>query len=73
MTDPQFSYEPPEAFGEGLTKPRPWNVSALQGVERLNGRAAMVGFAAAVIIEWLSGKGISAQLLAVVQWYLQLG
>ena len=73
MTEQNFSYEPLEAFGDGLTTRRPWNVSALQGVELLNGRAAMVGLTAAMIIEWWTGKGIRAQLLAVVQWYLQLG
>ena len=73
MTEENFNYEPLEAFGEGLTTRRPWNVSALQGVELLNGRAAMVGLSAAVLIEWCTGKGISSQLLAVVHWYLQLG
>ena len=73
MTKENFNYEPLEAFGEGLTTRRPWNVSALQGVELLNGRAAMVGLSAAVLIEWCTGKGISSQLLAVVHWYLQLG
>ena len=42
-------------------------------VERLNGRVAMVGFAAAVAGEWISGKGITGQLLGVLHWYLNLG
>jgi hypothetical protein len=32
-----------------------------------------VGFAAAVVGEWTSGKGITGQLLGVLQWYLNLG
>ena len=47
MADPHYHYEPIEAFGESLTTRRPWNTSALEFVERLNGRTAMVGFAAA--------------------------
>jgi hypothetical protein len=65
-----FRYEPVERFGEGLTTRRPWNTAALAGVERLNGRAAMVGFAAAVIGEWLTGHGPAGQLLALLRWYL---
>ncbi|MBE9153474.1 high light inducible protein [Cyanobium sp. LEGE 06143] len=65
-----FSYEPVERFGEGLTTNRPWNVSALSGVERLNGRVAMLGFLAAVVGERLSGEGIVGQLAAVLRWYL---
>jgi hypothetical protein len=59
--DPAFRYEPLERFGEGLTTNRPWNVSALAGVERLNGRVAMLGFLAAIVgqlalmLRWLLG------------------
>jgi hypothetical protein len=70
MTGPRHLYEPHEAFGEGLTTRRPWNVQALAGVERLNGRVAMVGFAAALIGEWLTGHGPAAQVLALLRWYL---
>ena len=73
MTRPAFLYEEPERFGESLTTARPWNTSALASVERLNGRAAMVGFMAAVAGELVSGKGIVGQLPAVVRWYLELG
>ena len=73
MTRPAFQYEQPERFGESLTTARPWNQSALTFVERLNGRAAMVGFAAAVLGELLSGQGIVGQLTGVVRWYLELG
>jgi hypothetical protein len=59
---PHFRYEPQERFGESLTTARPWNVAALAKVERLNGRVAMIGFAAAVLGEWLSGHGIVGQL-----------
>lgn len=65
-----FRYEPLERFGEGLTTSRPWNTTALAGVERLNGRVAMVGFAAAVVGEWLTGHGPAGQLLALLRWYL---
>ena len=73
MTRPAFQYEQPERFGESLTTARPWNQSALTLVERLNGRAAMVGFAAAVLGELLTGQGIVGQLTGVVRWYLELG
>ncbi|MFQ6537884.1 MULTISPECIES: chlorophyll a/b-binding protein [Aphanothece] len=73
MTEPQFRYEPLEKFGEGLTTRRPWNTRALEGVERLNGRVAMLGFAAALIGEWLSGHGPADQVLALVRWYLGWG
>ena len=73
MTRPAFQYEQPERFGESLTKARPWNQSALTFVERLNGRAAMVGFAAAALGELLTGQGIVGQLTGVVRWYLELG
>ena len=65
-----FRYEPVERFGEGLTTSRPWNTTALAGVERLNGRVAMVGFAAAVVGELLTGHGPAGQLLALLRWYL---
>ena len=42
-------------FGESLTTARPWNMAALAQVERLNGRVAMVGFAAVLVIEALTG------------------
>ncbi len=70
MSDPNFRYEPLEKFGEGLTTARPWNTSALAAVERLNGRVAMLGFAAAVIGELISGHGPAGQLLALLRWYL---
>ena len=73
MTRPAFLYEEPERFGESLTTARPWNTSALASVERLNGRAAMVGFLAAVIGELISGRGIAGQLAGMVRWYLDLG
>ena len=73
MTRPAFQYEQPERFGESLTTARPWNQSALTFVEVLNGRAAMVGFAAAVLGELLTGQGIVGQLTGVVRWYLELG
>ena len=38
--------------------------------ELLNGRVAMLGFAAALVGELLSGKGIVGQLAAVLHWYL---
>lgn len=62
--------EPLEKFGEGLTTARPWNRQALAGVERLNGRVAMLGFAAALIGEWLTGHGPAGQVLALLRWYL---
>lgn len=70
MRDEPFLYEPLERFGEGLTTARPWNVAALAGVERLNGRVAMLGFAAAVIGELISGHGPAGQLLALLRWIL---
>jgi hypothetical protein len=68
--DAAFHYEPLERFGEGLTTSRPWNVSALAGVERLNGRVAMLGFLAAIVGEWLSGRGIVGQLGLLLRWLL---
>ncbi|MFM2080547.1 MAG: hypothetical protein RLZZ219_1229 [Cyanobacteriota bacterium] len=73
QTDQQreYHYEPLERFGEGLTTRRPWNTQALVGVERLNGRVAMLGFAAALIGEWITGHGPAGQLLALLRWYLR--
>jgi hypothetical protein len=65
-----FRYEPLERFGEGLTTSRPWNREALAGVERLNGRVAMLGFAAALIGEALTGQGILGQLVLMLRWLL---
>ncbi|MCS5705323.1 chlorophyll a/b-binding protein [Synechococcus sp. FGCU-3] len=70
MTDKPFQYEPVERFGEGLTTARPWNQSALVRVERLNGRVAMLGFAAALIGELITGHGPAGQVLALLRWYL---
>ena len=70
MPKQDYLYEPLEAFGEGLTTRRPWNTQALAGVERLNGRVAMVGFAAALIGEWLTGYDPAAQVLALLRCYL---
>lgn len=70
MTRPHFAYEPIEPFGQGLTTRRPWNTDALAAVERLNGRVAMLGFAAALIGEQISGHGPAGQLLALLRWYL---
>lgn len=67
---PKFQYEPVERFGASMTSPKPWNVKALAGVERLNGRVAMLGFAAAIIGELLTGKGMVGQLAALLRWYL---
>jgi hypothetical protein len=61
---------PIEKFGEGLTTARPWNVAALAGVERLNGRVAMLGFLAAVFGEVISGEGILGQLRLILRWVL---
>ena len=70
MSEPTYRYEPLERFGEGLTTSRPWNTSALVAVERLNGRVAMLGFAAAVLGEWLTGHGPAGQVLALLRWTL---
>lgn len=70
MSDPSYRYEPVEKFGESLTTSRPWNTSALAEVERLNGRTAMVGFAAALIGEWITGYGPAGQVMALIRWYL---
>ena len=55
MTRQAFKYETPERFGESLTTARPWNRSALAEVELLNGRAAMLGFMAAILVERVTG------------------
>ena len=68
--DDGFAYEPVERFGASMTSPRPWNTQALAGVERLNGRVAMLGFMAAIAGEVLTGKGMVGQLGALLQWYL---
>lgn len=70
MSQDPFRYEPVEKFGEGLTTSRPWNTAALAAVERLNGRAAMVGFTAAVLGEVLTGRGIVGQLALMLSWIL---
>lgn len=72
MTQEPYRYEPLERFGEGLTTRRPWNTAALAAVERLNGRVAMVGFAAALLGELISGHGPAGQVLALVRWYLSV-
>lgn len=73
MTRQAFKYETPERFGESLTTARPWNRSALAEAELLNGRAAMLGFMAAILVERVTGYGIVGQLTGVVRWYLDLG
>ncbi|MCX5951271.1 MAG: chlorophyll a/b-binding protein [Cyanobacteria bacterium] len=71
MTDNNdFRYEPVERFGASMTNPRPWNKSALAGVELLNGRVAMLGFMAAIAGELLTGKGIVGQLALMGRWLL---
>lgn len=70
MSKAPFQYEPIERFGESLTTRRPWNPDALAAVEKLNGRVAMIGFAAALIGERLTGHGPAGQLLDLLRWYL---
>ena len=70
MNKQEFRYEPVESFGKSMTSHRPWDVSALAGVEQLNGRVAMLGFAAALIGEWLTGYGPAGQVMALLRWYL---
>ena len=70
MADPHYHYEPVEAFGESPTTRRPWNTTALEFVERLNGRTAMVGFAAAVVGELITGHGPAGQVIGLIRWYL---
>ena len=73
MSKTRYQYEQTERFGESLTTSRPWNRHALTGVELLNGRAAMLGFMAAVLGEVWTGQGIVGQLNGVLRWYLSLG
>jgi hypothetical protein len=70
MSRESYRYEPVERFGEGLTTARPWNRTALAGVELLNGRVAMLGFAAALVGELLTGRGPAGQVLSLLSWYL---
>jgi len=71
MTDNNdFRYEPVERFGASMTNPRPWNRTALAGVELLNGRVAMLGFVAAIAGELLTGQGIVGQLALMGRWLL---
>lgn len=65
-----FAYEPVERFGESMTTAKPWNRTALQAVELLNGRVAMLGFAAAIVGELLTGEGMVGQLGLILRWYL---
>ena len=69
-TEERYLVMPIENFGESLTTARPWNRAALAGVERLNGRVAMLGFLAAVSGEWLTGDGIVGQLGHILVWIL---
>lgn len=68
--EPAYRYEPIEKFGEGLTTSRPWNTTALAGVELLNGRVAMLGMVAAVLGEVITGQGIVGQLALMLRWLL---
>jgi hypothetical protein len=70
MEEQKYVYQPLEKFGEGLTTNRPWNITALQQVELLNGRVAMLGFMAGLIAEMLTGRGILSQLLWIGGWFL---
>jgi hypothetical protein len=70
MEEPKYLYQPLEKFGEGLTTKRPWNITALQQVELLNGRLAMLGFMAGLTAEMLTGRGILSQLLWIGGWFL---
>lgn len=65
-----YRYEPVERFGASMTNPRPWNTAALGFVELLNGRVAMLGFAAAIAGELITGKGMVGQLKALLHWVL---
>ena len=65
-----FRYEPVERFGASMTGDLPWNANALAGVERLNGRVAMLGFLAAIAGELLTGEGIVGQLRLALLWVL---
>ena len=70
MSRPAFRYEEPERFGESLTTARPWNRSALTDVERLNGRVAMLGFLAAVVLEkaWESRVSLVQPCTGTCSW-----
>jgi hypothetical protein len=70
LSQEPFRYEPVERFGASMTNPRPWNTAALAGVEKLNGRVAMLGFLAALIGEGLTGQGIVGQLGLMLRWIL---
>lgn len=70
MEEQKYVYQPLEKFGEGLTTNRPWNITALQQVELLNGRVAMLGFMAGLTAEMLTGRGILSQLLWIGGWFL---
>jgi hypothetical protein len=70
MTKEVFRYEPVERFGASMTSARPWNTRALAGVELLNGRVAMLGFAAALIGERLTGQGMVGQMKLLLAWFL---
>jgi hypothetical protein len=70
MTQDAFRYEPVERFGASMTSPRSWNTRALAGVELLNGRVAMLGFAAALIGELLTGQGMVGQMKLLLAWFL---
>jgi hypothetical protein len=70
MEEPKYLYQPLEKFGEGLTTKRPWNITALQQVELLNGRVAMLGFMAGLIDELITGRGILSQLIWIGGWFL---
>ena len=70
MPDQHYQYEPIETFGASLTTSRPWNTSALEIVERINGRTAMVGFAAAIVGECITGHGPAGQVMDLIRWYL---
>ncbi|WP_169613276.1 hypothetical protein [Nodosilinea sp. P-1105] len=43
-------------YPEKQTESRNWGFTP--SAESLNGRLAMVGFALAIVIEWLSGDGV---------------
>ncbi len=68
MAQPRHRFEPVERFGQSLTTPRPWNTAALAGVERLNGRVAMLGFVAAIAGEVITGRGPAGQLALWLLW-----
>ena len=47
---------------------RPWNTTALAGVDCLNGRVAMLVLIAAPVGERLTGEGIVGQLGLMLRW-----